>query len=107
MAARDVLDQAMTEKSWQQLVIDLAVTYGWTVYHTFDSRKSQPGFPDLVLVRGERLLFVELKREGAQLRLDQQAWAKALDAIVAANVTVERHTWRPSDWPTVQEALAA
>lgn len=106
MAARDMLDRAMSEKDWQQLVVDVAVTYGWSAYHTFDSRKSQPGFPDLVLVHGDRLLFVELKREVGSETLAQQAWAKALDRVAAANVTVERHLWRPSDWPTVQRVLA-
>jgi hypothetical protein len=33
---------------------------GWRVYHTWDSRKSEPDFPDLVLVR-DRVMFAELQ----------------------------------------------
>lgn len=102
-----MLDRALTEKDWQQVVVDLALHRGWAVYHTFDSRRSQPGFPDLVLVRGARLVFAELKRETGQLTLPQQAWEKALTVVADANPTVEVYTWRPSDWPTVQEVLAA
>lgn len=105
MAARDVLDQAISEKAFQQTIIDLAVTYGWGVYHTFDARKSQPGFPDLVLVRGDRLLFAEVKREHGRLRIDQEAWAKALGRVAFANPTVESHLWRPSDWPAIEDTL--
>ena len=52
-------------------VVDLARTLGWRVYHTYDSRRSQPGFPDLVLVR-ERILFLELKSETGKLSHDHE-----------------------------------
>lgn len=52
---------AMTEAAWQQNVVRLAGYYGWRTYHTRDSRGSDPGFPDLVLIRGPELLFAELK----------------------------------------------
>lgn len=39
------------ERDFQAAVMELARLLGWRVYHTWDSRKSEPGFPDLVLVR--------------------------------------------------------
>lgn len=39
------------ESEAQQTILDLAGWRRWWAYHTFDSRRSQGGFPDLVLVR--------------------------------------------------------
>lgn len=56
----------VTEKEWQAQVVELAQTLGWKkAYHVYDSRRSHSGWPDLVLVR-ERILYVELKREGGK-----------------------------------------
>lgn len=52
---------AMSEAAWQSNVVRLAGYYGWRTYHTRDSRGSDPGFPDLVLLRGPELVFAELK----------------------------------------------
>ena len=53
----------LTERQFQRQVLDLARLCGYRAYHTHDSRRSQPGFPDIVLVNPERrhTLFVELK----------------------------------------------
>ena len=99
---------AETEAGFMATVVDLARLRGWLVYHTHDSRHSPAGFPDLVLVRGGRLVFAELKRnaltERAQARQvsdDQAAWLAALGDVDAAEV----HLWRPVDWPTVKGTL--
>ena len=65
---------AVKEANFQATVIELAELHGWRVYHTHDSRRSQPGFPDLTLVRRYRLIFAELKREGGKLTAEQTAW---------------------------------
>jgi hypothetical protein len=57
------------------------------------------GFPDLILARGDRLLFAELKPEGARLRPEQAA---VLDVLRQA---AESHVWRPADLPDVLEIL--
>ena len=41
----------MTEREWQAQVVSAAQALGWTTYHTHDSRRSNKGWPDLVLVR--------------------------------------------------------
>jgi hypothetical protein len=59
-------------------VKELATTCGWKrAYHTFDSRRSASGFPDLVLVR-DRVVFLELKREAGKVSPAQRDWGHAL-----------------------------
>lgn len=84
---------AMTEAQLQALILDAARVNGWLAYHTHDSRRSQPGFPDLVLVRGRRTIYRELKTQKGRLRPDQTKWLNALD--LAGNDT---GVWRPADW---------
>jgi hypothetical protein len=75
-------DASMTdEAAFQVRIIELATVHGWRVYHTHDSRRSEPGFPDLVLVRGSRLLFVELKVGKRQLTDEQRDWLRALGRV--------------------------
>lgn len=91
----------VTEAQWQATVLDVAGFGGWLAYHTHDSRRSQKGFPDLVLVR-DRVLFVELKTDAkaSKLTRDQQRWLGALDRAGA-----EVHVWRPSNYDAVVRIL--
>jgi len=98
---RAYIDSSMTEEEWLQQVRELARLKGWLNYHTRSSRRSDPGFPDLVLVRGDRLIFAELKREKGRLTESQRIWLEALGATDA-----ESYIWRPSDWERVEEVLA-
>ena len=92
-----------TEEELQQKVINLAELTGHLVYHTYDSRKSQKGFPDLVIVKPEmaRPIFAELKSEKGQLRPDQATWKLVLEAMKG----VDYRLWRPSSWPEIEETL--
>ncbi len=94
--------EAVSESQFQLLVTGFAKEQGWLVYHTHDSRRSDPGFPDLVLVRGERLIFAELKAERGRLSPDQVVWIAALRAT---NLAV--YVWRPQDWPEIKKLLAS
>lgn len=91
---------AQTEASFQAQVIELARLRRWRHYHTRDSRRSVAGFPDLVLVRRERLIVAELKAEGGRLTREQAGWIGDLEVTPA-----EVHVWRPSDWPEIEVAL--
>ena len=82
----------MSERQLQDQVLELAQIRGWLVYHTHDARRSQPGFPDLVLLR-DRVVFVELKSQLGQLTPSQLEWLTRL-----WDVGAEAHVWRPSDW---------
>jgi len=91
------------ESKLQGWVRQCAVARGWLHYHTHNSRRSEAGFPDSVMVRGSRIVFAELKRQDKKPTLEQRAW---LDALAAAGM-VETYVWRPSDWDdgTIQEVL--
>lgn len=117
------------EAAFQTQVEQLAAFYGWRTYHTHDSRRSTPGFPDLVMVRGPELVFAELKTNTGRTTPEQDAWIADLETVSRA-VALElderdnarRHTgygtqpavdpcvdvyvWRPSDWDTLQRRLA-
>ena len=94
----------MSEKQLQAAVVAMARHLGWRVYHTFDSRRSDAGFPDLVLVRGSRLVFAELKTAKGPVSDYQARWLEALGATAA-----EVFLWRPADWAdgTVERVLRA
>lgn len=93
---------ALSERHWQQRVLDLASLRRWLSYHTHDSRRSEPGFPDLVLLRGSRCVVAELKSERGRLTTAQEVWLTAFRQVPAVEVFV----WRPSDWPQVMGVLA-
>src|SRR5687767_3407358 len=81
----------MSERELQAQVIELARMVGWLVYHTHDSRRSEPGFPDLVMVheRSGALLFAELKTTTGRVTMEQDRWLRALAVRGYAFV------WRP------------
>mgnify|MGYP003394789642 CR=1 FL=1 len=82
-------------------VTKAALTLGWRVYHTHRSDHSAPGFPDLCMTNGERLLFAELKSATGKLTVEQQAW---LDALIRTR-KCEVYLWRPVDWETILPCL--
>ena len=90
------------EADFQAQLIAAAKRLGWRAYHTRDSRRSECGWPDLVLAnpRQGRMLFVELKSEHGQLSEDQAWWIGALTAV-----GLEVYVWRPADWDAALAAL--
>ena len=92
---------ALTEREFQAQVMALAKTLGWRVYHTYDSRRSDPGFPDLVLAH-EELGFIcaELKTDKGRVSAAQREWGE----LIAATGT-EYHLWRPDDWDAIGDRL--
>ena len=120
----DVIDGAefmaasLHEDDLQAHIVRTARMLGWMVYHTFDSRRSAEGFPDLVMVRDGRLIFAELKSQKGKRRPEQGDWLNELGCFQEALIgfaglpfvperneipaAVERlcgvYEWRPSDW---------
>jgi len=105
----------MKESEWQDDVIALAKLNGFTVAHFRPVRVQRrdgsvyyctpvqgdgAGFPDLLMIRGERMLVAELKVGYNKPSLEQSAW---LDAFRAAGV--EAYVWYPKDWDEVQGKL--
>ena len=93
----------ITEKELRTSIVRAARQFGWRVYFTWTSMHSPAGFPDLCMVRGNRLIFAELKTETGKVSPDQQAWLDDLDALYACDRVgdpmqrVEVYLWRPAD----------
>ena len=102
----------MTEGDLEALVEQTFRLAGWLVFHTRDSRRSEPGFPDIVAVKAPWVVFVELKVSGEKVKarprptrrgrreLPTQAdWLLNLRGCPG----VETYVWRPEDWPLIQQ----
>jgi hypothetical protein len=89
-----------SERGFMESLLMYARLMGWRVYHTHDSRRSEEGFPDLVMVRRGVEIFVELKTESGVVSGEQQAW---LDDLAATPNGV--YVWRPGDWPQIERVL--
>jgi hypothetical protein len=99
----------MNETEWQKQVVETAHNLGWQDMHVGRTGKHQkvgakgklgPGWPDLVLVKGGRIIFAELKAADGQLSQEQKD-------VLALLVNVgECHVWRPSDFGLVLDTLA-
>jgi hypothetical protein len=99
-----------TEARFLGMVLKLAKMKGWRTAHFRPARTATgwktavqgdgKGFPDLVLVKGSRLLVVELKVKRGQLTQEQQAWLLAFKGA-----GIEAHCWRPRDWPEIERVL--
>ena len=84
----------MPRSKFEQDVISAGKTAGWLVYHTHDSRRSEPGFPDAVMVRGEDSFFPEVKCGADTTSEDQIKWLLALRRA-GHNVCLVRDTPPP------------
>jgi hypothetical protein len=91
--------QPVTEKQWQAQVVQLLETYNYLVYHTYDSRRSKPGFPDLVAV-GKQVFFLECKTERGKVTSEQQEW---IDGLRSAGANVAVIT--PRDWDALERTV--
>lgn len=99
---------AQTEKAFQAQIVELAGLLGYLTYHTYDSRRSTSGFPDLVMVRPEgrpgrprRVLFAELKVGRGRVTPAQHQWLATLAAAGA-----EAYCWFPEDWHVIEHVLS-
>jgi len=91
----------LSEKDFQKIVVNIALTNGWWQYHNPDSRRSASGWPDLTLIREPEIIFVELKAEKGRIRPDQQI---ILDKLSACGL--ENHIWRPRDLDKIHGRLS-
>lgn len=99
------------EKDFQGAVIEMARLTGWRVAHFRPARTKHGwktpvsadgvGFPDLILVRGDRLVIAELKSDTGKVSDEQTVWLDAFSGV--ANVEV--FVWRPREWPEVVATL--
>ena len=102
---------AISERDWQTRVVDCARLFGWRYCHQRPARTKRGwvtpysgagGFPDLVLLRGGRLILAELKSDRGVATADQQEWLAGFGEVPG----VESYVWRPEDWTEVYQCLA-
>ena len=98
----------ISEGELQKAVIAAARARGFRVAH-FRAAQVRPGryvtpvdadgagFPDLVLCRGERLIFAELKAMYKKPRPEQEAWLQALREAAPFG-EFEVYCWTPRHW---------
>ena len=102
----------LTEAQFQAQVTDLATRLGWSWLHiermgneqgrwrTPTSGSLGRGWPDLVLVRRDRLIFAELKAQRGQMTQAQRIVMMELVKVAPYYV------WRPSDFNSILEVLS-
>ncbi|GAB3166706.1 hypothetical protein GCM10027059_26080 [Myceligenerans halotolerans] len=85
----------MSEDTLLANVRKLARELRLLVYHTHDSRKSERGWPDVVLASADRglLLVRELKDERRKVTDEQADWLHHL-----RDLGIDADVWRPRDW---------
>ena len=94
------LASLMTERQFQDAVIELAKLRGWRVYHVPDSRRCEAGWPDLTLWRPPRFVLAELKTDKGRLSpIQEQTLAELRDC------ELEVYLWRPNIWTLIEKVL--
>lgn len=107
MAALDTIDAAQltaprNEKEFQSRVERYAKITGWLFYHTFSSRRSTSGFPDVTLCHPNReTLFAELKSDVGKPTDAQREWLLSLAA--SGQIAC---LWRPKHLDDIARYLA-
>lgn len=109
---RGVAGRDLAEKDWQKVLMNGMEEQGWTVNHVGRGRHrsgdwvtptTSPGYPDLLAVRGHRLLAVEVKGPRTPVDLAQVAWLLLFSEVPTANAWVMRPTM---DWSMAARWIA-
>lgn len=113
--AKVPLPPKMTEAQFQRHVIHYAQACGWRVahfravrvqrsngktYHETPVAADGRGFPDLILVRGRRLIAIELKAGKNKPTPEQRQWLDALE-----QAWVPSYVYYPEDWQEIMDLL--
>ena len=90
------------ERDFQAEVVKAARTLGWLCYDTWNSQHSPKGWVDLVLIRGDRCLFRELK--GIDIHGNRGDTTDEQDECIAALTIAgqDADVWYP-DSPWLEE----
>lgn len=105
-----------SEKDFQNAIVELAEACGWLTFHVADSRRCNPGWPDLALCHPVRhiLLIIENKTERGRLRPEQKVWLDALAGVELRingdnpdrpNDPFQVCVMRPSHWAYIEKVL--
>lgn len=98
-----------SEADLREWIRTLARSTGWRLYFTHRSDRSPAGWPDVQLVRGDRLVLAELKRDlgpkggGPAPTDEQRGWLDALARVTRVDACL----WRPADLDAIAATLSA
>jgi VRR-NUC domain len=90
----------ISERRYQRQVTDYAEMLGWHWWHTLRSEGSPKGWPDLVLIKRPRIVFLEIKAQRTPVTPEQQACINELRACGQ-----ECYIVRPSDFDRLTRIL--
>ena len=100
----------ITEAEFLSQVLELAKLRGWRSAHFRPARTATgwrtavsgdgKGFPDLVLIRDDILIVVELKVGRGKTTPEQDGWLSAFELVASVYV------WTPDDWATIERVLS-
>lgn len=92
----------VTEKALQEAIVEASGYLGYRHFHAFDMRRSDSGFPDLILLRQRdgRRFAIECKTERGKPTQAQLDWLSLFAACGIPSMIV-----RPSDLDNVLEML--
>ncbi len=99
-----------TEAAFTRDVLTLAKRLGWRTIHLRPGRTRHgwrtavqgdgKGFPDLVLLKGTRILVAELKVGRGKPTAEQLAWLVAFE-----KAGISAYIWRPADFKDIESVL--
>ena len=92
------------EKAFQTIVVTTAREHGWMVKNNIcEHSKSEPGFPDLVMVKEGKILFVELRSDKDKFTAEKHEWLKALSTHQRNCGSTFVQLWPISEWDRIKE----
>ena len=118
MSDKQIKGLHISEEEFQNRTIELAQRFGWRVAH-FRAAKTEhgwrtpvsadgSGFPDVVAVKGNKILFIEFKSNRGCHTESQKEWIARLgQAARSEKCEVYVATWRPRDDDGIVKFLTA
>ncbi len=102
----------ISEAEFTRQVLQLCALHGWRTIHLRPARSLKGwltavagdgvGFPDLLALRGSRLIVAELKRD----RTQKPTWAQEAWLAAFRLAGVPAYVWTPEDWTAIEEVLS-
>jgi hypothetical protein len=101
----------MLERDIQESIRQTAQQFGWSsrashpkgfFYHTWSSKKSEKGFPDIVMSDGTHLIIAEVKRNRPQGKVSDEQ--KNMLDVFASHIP-HTYLWREDDLDEVIQIL--